>query len=97
MYVPAPCNAATTGAQLTVTSDCNSGSTLRDAVGSFYEKELIRLWNSILHEPRQSRAKLSKLKSRTAFKKTQHTKSRWHRTVYISGLVAAYDTHNSKC
>ena len=31
---------------------CNSGSSLGDAVGSL-EKELIRLWNSILHEPGQ--------------------------------------------
>ena len=30
---------------------CYSGTPLRDAVGSFKKKELIRLWNSILPEP----------------------------------------------
>ena len=64
---------------------CNSGSSLRDAVGSL-KKELIRLWNSVLC------AELSKLIRLTACKKTKHTISRWYRTVYIPWLVAVSNT-----
>ena len=46
-------------------------------------KELIRLWNSILPEPGQPSAQLSKLIRLTTCKKTKHTVSRWYRTVYI--------------
>ena len=62
----------------------------------FFEKELIRLWNSILPEPGQPSTQLSKLIRLTACKKTKHTVSRWYRTVYIPWLVASYDTHKSK-
>ena len=54
--------------------DCNSGSPLREAVGSL-EKELIRLWNSILPEPEQPSAQLPKLIRLTACKKIKHTVS----------------------
>ena len=40
---------------------CNSRTPLRDEVGSFKKKELIRLWNSILLEPGQPSAQLTKL------------------------------------
>ena len=70
---------------------CNSWSPLRDAVGSL-KKELIRLWNSILPEPGQPSAQLSKLIRMTACKKTKHTVSRWYRTVYIPWFVSFYDT-----
>ena len=59
-------------------------------------KQLIRLWNSILPEPKQPSAQLSKLIRFTACKKTKHTVSRWYRAVYIPWLVASYDTHNCK-
>ena len=74
---------------------CNSWSPLRDAVGSF-RKELVRLWNSILPEPGQPSAQLSKLMHLTACKKTKHTVSRWYMTVYIPWLVASYDMHKGK-
>ena len=45
--------------------------------------ELIHLWNSILPEPGQPSAQLSKLICLTACKKTKNTVSRWYRTVYI--------------
>ena len=47
------------------------------------KKELIRLWNSILPEPGQPSAQLSKLIRPTECRKTQHSMSRWHRTVHI--------------
>ena len=58
--------------------------------------ELIRLWSSILPEPGQPSAKLSKLIRLTAGKKAMHATSRWYRTVYITWLVAFYDTHKGK-
>ena len=61
-----------------VTHDLLSGMPL-----VLLRKELIRLWNSILPEPGQPSAQLSKLIGLTACKKTKHTVSRWHRTVYI--------------
>ena len=65
---------------------CNSGSPLRDNVVSL-EKELIRLWNSILPEPGQPSAQLPKLIRLNACKKSKHTVSRWYRTVYNPLLV----------
>ena len=62
---------------------CNSGTPLRDAVGSLKRKELIRLWNSILPEPGQPSAQLSKLIRPTECRKTLHSMGRWHRTVHI--------------
>ena len=47
------------------------------------KKELIRLWNSILPEPGQPSAQLSKLIRPIECRKTQHSMSRWHRTVHI--------------
>ena len=61
-----------------------------------YEKELIRLWNSILPEPGQPSVQLSKLIRLTACKNTKHAVSRWHRTVYIPWLVASYYAHKGK-
>ena len=58
--------------------------------------ELISLWSSILPEPGQPSAQLSKLIRLTAYKKAMHATSRWYRTVYIPGLVASYDTHKGK-
>ena len=58
--------------------------------------ELIRLWNSILPEPGQPSAQLSKLIRFSACKKVMHVISRWYRTVYIPWLVASYDTHKGK-
>ena len=58
--------------------------------------ELIHLWNSILPEPGQPSAQLSKLICLTACKKAMHAISRWYRTVYIPWLVASYDTHKGK-
>ena len=58
--------------------------------------ELIRLWNSILPEPEQPSAQLSKLMRLTACKKAMHARSRFYRTVYIPCLVASYDTHKGK-
>ena len=57
---------------------------------------LIRIWNSILPEPVQPSAQLSKLICLTACKKAMHPISRWYRTVYIPWLVASYDTHKGK-
>ena len=54
---------------------------------------LIRLWNSILPEPGQPSAQLSKLICLTECRKTQHSMSRWHRTVHIPWLDDSYDTH----
>ena len=62
---------------------CNSGTPLRDAVGSFKKKELIRLWNSILVEPEQPNTQLSKLIRPTECRKTQHSMRWWHWTVHI--------------
>ena len=59
-------------------------------------KELISLWNSILPEPGQPSAQLSKLIRLTACKKTKHIVSRWYRTAYIPWLVASYDTYKGK-
>ena len=61
-----------------------------------FKKELIRLWNSILPEPGQPSAQLSKLIRLTACKKTKHTVSRWYRIVYVILLVVSYDTHKGK-
>ena len=58
--------------------------------------ELIHLWSSILPEPGQPSAQLSKLIRLTACKKAMHATSRWYRTVYIPWLVASYDTHKGK-
>ena len=62
----------------------------------FSKRELIRLWNSILPEPGQPSAQLSKLICLTACKKTKHTVSLWYRIVYIRWLVSSYDTHKGK-
>ena len=58
--------------------------------------ELICLWNSLLPEPGQPSAQLSKLIHLTACKKAMHAISQWCRTVYIPWLVASYDTHKGK-
>ena len=58
--------------------------------------ELIRLWNSILPEPEQPCAQLSKLIRLTACKKAMHAISWWYRTVYIPWLATSYDTHKGK-
>ena len=58
--------------------------------------ELIRLWSSILPEPGQPSAQLSKLICLTSCKKAMHAASRWYRTVYIPWLVACYDTQKGK-
>ena len=58
--------------------------------------ELIHLWNSILPEPGQPSAQLSKLIRLTACTKAMHATGRWYRTVYIPWLVASYDTHKGK-
>ena len=61
-----------------VTQDLPSGMPL-----VLLEKEMIHLWNSILPEPGQPSAQLSKLIRLTTCKKTKHTVSQWSRTVYI--------------
>ena len=58
--------------------------------------ELVCLWNSLLPEPGEPSAQLSKLIHLTACKKAMHAISRWYRTVYIPWLVTSYDTHKSK-
>ena len=58
--------------------------------------ELIRLWNSILPEPGQPSAQLSKLIRPTLCKNALHAMRRWYRTVYIPWLVTSYDTHKGK-
>ena len=58
--------------------------------------ELIRLWNSILPEPGQHSAHLSKLICLTTCKKAMHAISRFYGTVYIPWLVDSYDTHKGK-
>ena len=58
--------------------------------------ELILLWNSILGEPVQPSAQLSKLIRLNACKKAMHEISRWYITVYIPWLVASYDMHKCK-
>ena len=73
-----------------VTQDLSSGIPL------VLKIELIRLWNSILSEPGQPSAQLSKLIRLTACKKAMHAINRWYRTVYIPWLVAFYDTHKGK-
>ena len=60
------------------------------------KKELIRLWNSILPEPGQPIAELSKLIHLTACKKTKHTVSLLYRTIYIRWLVASYGTARTR-
>ena len=62
----------------------------------FFKKKLFRLWNSILPEPGQPSAQLSKLICPTECRKTQHSMSRWHRAVHIPWLVDSYDTHKGK-
>ena len=52
--------------------------------------------NSILPEPGQPSAQLSKLLRPTECRKTQHSTSQWHRTVHIPWLVDSYDTHKGK-
>ena len=74
---------------------CNSWSPLRNGVVLF-KKELIRLWNSILPEPEQPSAQLSKLIRLTACKKTKHTVRGWYRTVSNPWLVASYGTNKGK-
>ena len=61
---------------------CNTRSPLMDAIGSL-KQELLNFWNSILPEPGQPSAQLSKLIRLTAYKKTKHAVSRWYGTVYI--------------
>ena len=78
-------------AAMTVTHDLLSGIPM-----VLYEKELIRLWNSILPEPGQPSAKLSKLIRLTACKKTKHAISWSYRSVDIPWWVAFYDTHKGK-
>ena len=73
-----------------VTQDLLSGMPLVRKIG------LIRHRNSILPEPGQPSAQLSKLLRLTACKKAMHAISRWYRTVYIPWLVASYDTHKGK-
>ena len=62
----------------------------------FKKNELLRLRNSILPEPGQPSAQLSKLIRLTECRKTQHPMSRWHRTVHIPWLVDSYDTEKGK-
>ena len=50
--------------------------------------EFIRLSSSILPEPGQPSAQMSKLIHLTACKNAMHATSRWYRTVYIPWLVA---------
>ena len=64
---------------------CNSGSPLRDAVGS--KNRTHPPLERILPEPGQPSARLSKLIRLTACKKAIHATSRWYRTVYIPWLV----------
>ena len=73
-----------------VTQDLLSGMPL------VLEIELICLWNSLLPEPGQPSAQLSKLIRLTACKKAMHAISRWYRAVYIPWLVASYDTNEGK-
>ena len=73
-----------------VTHDLRSGMPL------VLEIEFIHLWNSILPEPGQPSAQLSKLIRFTACKKAMHAIGRWYKTVYIPWLVASYDTHKGK-
>ena len=73
-----------------VTQDLPSGMPL-----VLSEKELIHLWNSILPEPGQPSAQLSKLIRLTEWKKNKHAVSRWYMIVYISLFVASYDTHKA--
>ena len=58
--------------------------------------ELIHLLNSLLPEPGQPRAQLSKLIRLTACRKAMHAISRWYSTVYISWFVASYNTYKGK-
>ena len=44
----------------------------------------------------QPSAQLSKLMRPTECRKTQHSMSRWHRTVHIPWLVDSYNTHKGK-
>ena len=59
-------------------------------------KKLIRPWNSILPEPGQHSAQLSKLIRLTACKKANHAIHRWYRTLNTSWLIVSYDTQNRK-
>ena len=63
-----------------VTHDLLSGMPL-----FFLKKELIRLWNSILPEPGQPSAQLSKLIRLTACKKTKHT---------VTGGIGQFISHD---
>ena len=59
-------------------------------------KELIRLWNSILPEPGQPSAQLSELIHLAACKKAMNVIRPWYTTVNIPWLVASYNTHKGK-
>ena len=58
--------------------------------------ELIHLWNSILPEPGQPSAQLSKFIRFTACKQAMHATSLWYKTVHIPWLVDSYDTQKGK-
>ena len=60
----------------------------------FFKKRTHPHLNSILTEPGQHSAQLSKLIRLTACKKTKHTVNRWYRTVYIRILIPP--THRGK-
>ena len=75
---------------VTVTQDLLSGIPL------VLKIKLIHLCNSILPEPGQPCAQLSKLICITECKKAVHAISWGYRTVYILWLVSFYDMHKGK-
>ena len=74
---------------------CNSGSPLGDAIGSV-KKELIRLWNSILPDPGQPSAQLSKLIRLTACKRPSIQQGGGLLQFISLLLVVSYETHKGK-
>ena len=72
---------------------CNSGSPLRDAVGSLKKKPhpplTVYYLNQDNPEPNCPNSRL------TACKKAMHAISLWYRTIYILWLVTSYYTHRA--
>ena len=70
---------------------CNSGSCLRDAVGSLKKRTRLPLERYIPKYIFSLHVYIF-----AACKKAKHAVSRWYRTVYIPWLVTSYDTQKGK-
>ena len=82
------------GREVSYDCGCNSGSPLRDAVGS--KNRTHPPLEQYITWTRTTQCPTVKLICLTACKKAMHATSRWYRTVYIPWLVAFYNTHKGK-